>query len=80
MIGIKYLHIIILDETQVNLLKFFKEACEFIDSALNESKNNKVFIHCALGKSRSASITVMFLMKKFGWTFEKVFFAKVFSK
>jgi len=69
--GIKYLHIIILDETEVNLLKFFKEAFEFIDSALNESKNNKVFLHCALGKSRSATITVMFLMKKFGWTFEK---------
>lgn len=69
--GIKYLHIIILDETEVNLLKFFKEAFEFIDKALNESKDNKILIHCALGKSRSASITVMFLMKKFGWPFEK---------
>jgi len=69
--GIKYLHIVILDETQVDVMKFFKDAYEFIDAALTEDNKNKVLLHCALGKSRSATITVMFLMKKFGWSSER---------
>lgn len=69
--GIKYLHIVILDEKQVDVMKFFKDAYEFIDAALNEDNKNKILLHCALGKSRSATITIMFLMKKFNWSAEK---------
>jgi len=69
--GIKYLHIVILDEKQVDVMKFFKDAYEFIDAALSVDNKNKVLLHCALGKSRSATITIMFLMKKFNWSAEK---------
>jgi len=69
--GIKYLHVCILDETEVNVHKFFKEIYEFIDSAMSEDSNHRVLIHCALGKSRSATVTIMYLMKKFQWGFEQ---------
>jgi len=63
---------VILDEKQVDVMKFFKDAYEFIDAALSVDNKNKVLLHCALGKSRSATITIMFLMKKFNWSAEKV--------
>ena len=73
-----------MDETEVNVQKFFKEAYEFIDSALSEDSNHRVLIHCALGKSRSATVTIMYLMKKFQWSVEQVkeeksFFIKFFQ-
>lgn len=73
MIGIKYLHVVVLDEAAVPLSSFFEEAFEFIEEALNENKNNKVLVHCALGKSRSATITIMFMMRKCAWNSAKVF-------
>jgi len=71
--GVKYLKISILDEPDKNIHEFFREAYEFINDALTEDSNNKVLIHCAMGKSRSATITIMFLMKKFSWSYEKAF-------
>ena len=56
----------------MDVLKFFKDAYDFIDEALSSGPDTKVLLHCALGKSRSATITAMFLMKKFSWTAEKV--------
>ena len=29
------------------------------------SNKNKIFVHCAMGRSRSATVVIMFLMKKF---------------
>ena len=72
-IGIKYLKISILDESDKEIHNYFKEAYDFIHDALSEDSNNNVLIHCAMGKSRSATITIMFLMKRFSWNFEKVF-------
>jgi protein-tyrosine phosphatase len=66
-IGIKYLHIFVLDESEVGVKAFFHEAFDFIDDALNNNKGNKVLVHCAMGKSRSATIAIMFIMKKFKW-------------
>jgi dual specificity MAP kinase phosphatase len=71
--GVKYLKISILDEPDKNIHEFFRQAYDFINEALSEDSNNKVLIHCALGKSRSATITIMYLMKKFSWSFEKAF-------
>ena len=41
-----------------NIIKYFKECIEFIE------KNNKTFIHCTCGVSRSASIVLAYLMWK----------------
>jgi len=71
--GIKYLKISILDESDKEIHNYFKEAYDFIHDALSEDSNNNVLIHCAMGKSRSATITIMFLMKRFSWNFEKAF-------
>jgi len=71
--GVKYLKISILDEPDKNIHEFFRMAYDFINEAMSEDSNNKVLIHCALGKSRSATITIMYLMKKFSWSYEKAF-------
>ncbi|EGR31616.1 hypothetical protein IMG5_105980 [Ichthyophthirius multifiliis] len=69
---ISYLKISIDDEDFTNISQHFKESWEFISNALQDNKN-KILIHCAQGKSRSATIVCMYLMKKFKLGFEYVF-------
>ena len=64
---IKYLKVPIDDLPNVNILKYFNEAFEFIDNALlydKNGKNNNVLVHCHAGVSRSASIIIGYLLKK----------------
>ncbi|XP_068111483.1 dual specificity phosphatase 29-like [Hyperolius riggenbachi] len=44
-----------------NLSKFFHPAAEFIHKALS-SPSSKVLVHCAMGRSRSASLALAYLM------------------
>lgn len=46
----------------------FDKQYEFIDSNLNQGK--QVLIHCASGASRSPTIVIAYLMRKYGLTFE----------
>jgi len=62
--GVKYLKLPVKDEDDTFLAKYFNEAYDFIAEALSD-ENKVVLVHCALGKSRSASIVIMFLMKMF---------------
>jgi dual specificity MAP kinase phosphatase len=39
---------------------------------LTKSNKNRVLVHCAMGVSRSVSIVIMYLMKRFNTTFESV--------
>ena len=52
-----------------NLQKYFDSAHKFIDEALSEntedSIKNKVLVHCQVGMSRSATIVIGYLMRKF---------------
>jgi protein-tyrosine phosphatase len=54
----EYLKIDIDDSLEQNIKKHFKETFDFIEKA------EKVFVHCAAGVSRSASIVIYYLMKK----------------
>ncbi len=47
------------DRADENILKFFENAFDFIDSA------DVVFVHCLAGVSRSATIVVAYLMYKY---------------
>ncbi|NWY57372.1 DUPD1 phosphatase, partial [Chionis minor] len=43
------------------LSQFFYSASKFIDNALQDEKN-KVLVHCAMGRSRSATLVLAYLM------------------
>lgn len=51
------------DDPNENLLQHFSRMNAFIDSGL---ARGGVFVHCAMGKSRSATAVVAFLMWKYG--------------
>ncbi|BFZ07246.1 hypothetical protein BsWGS_10285 [Bradybaena similaris] len=59
--GISYKRIPASDSAQQNLKQYFEEAIEYIDDA--RQNNAKVLIHCHAGVSRSATITIAYLLK-----------------
>ncbi|XP_076464214.1 dual specificity protein phosphatase 10-like [Babylonia areolata] len=59
--GIRYKRIPASDSAQQNLKQYFEEAIEFIDDARQKGAN--VLIHCHAGVSRSATITIAYLLK-----------------
>ena len=62
---IKYCHLNIIDNPKENLLQYFDKAFNFIEMA---RKNNcNILIHCKLGRSRSTSILIAYLIKYFGY-------------
>lgn len=78
---LKHFHIRADDHPNENLLQYLPEAVKYIDQALKEvatieetndiSRDIKdegaggVFVHCAMGKSRSATLVVAYLMWKY---------------
>uniref|UniRef100_A0A3Q1EGE2 Uncharacterized protein n=1 Tax=Acanthochromis polyacanthus TaxID=80966 RepID=A0A3Q1EGE2_9TELE len=48
------------DHPEFDLQPFFSSAAQFIDGALR--KNGKVFVHCAMGVSRSGALVLAYLM------------------
>jgi len=63
----KYLVINALDNENNDLSNIFDESNTFIDQCLEDG--GKVLIHCAAGRSRSASILIAYLMNTFGMNF-----------
>ena len=56
---------------------FESASAEEIDARFNQlikgkNNSNRVLVHCAMGISRSASIVIMYIMKKFMVSFESV--------
>ena len=62
----KHIHIRQDDDPNENLLQHFKRSNSFIEEAL--SSGGGVFVHCAMGKSRSATIVCAYLMGKYDLT------------
>lgn len=62
----KHMHVRIDDDPNENMLEHLKATNDFIENAL--SNGGAVFVHCAMGKSRSATIVVAYLMRKYGKT------------
>ncbi|XP_010210962.1 PREDICTED: dual specificity protein phosphatase 13 isoform B-like [Tinamus guttatus] len=58
---IEYYGIEAFDDPSFDLSIFFYDAANFIGKALNTA-GGKVFVHCAMGVSRSASLVLAFLM------------------
>ncbi|KAM6265843.1 dual specificity protein phosphatase 13B-like [Porphyrio hochstetteri] len=58
---IEYYGVEAFDDPSFDLSIFFCDAANFIGKALNTS-GGKVFVHCAMGVSRSASLVLAFLM------------------
>lgn len=49
----------------------FDDCINWIDERLNNNEN--VLIHCQLGVNRSATMVIVYLMKKFNWTYDEAY-------
>lgn len=59
------------DSPQSNIIKYFPQTFDFIESALRESEKNAVLVHCMAGISRSSTIVAAYLMKKHKWSADR---------
>lgn len=63
----EYLSLSAIDDKSFNLSQHFENSNNFIEQAL-QNKDNKVYVHCVCGVSRSVSIVCAYLIKKYGIT------------
>jgi protein phosphatase slingshot len=63
----KYLQLKLEDSPQQSIYQVLEPSYKFIYNAMGNG--GTVLIHCHMGKSRSVSIVIYFLMKLNGWTY-----------
>ncbi|EEB12415.1 dual specificity protein phosphatase, putative [Pediculus humanus corporis] len=63
-VGIKYMGFQLLDHPSVKISEYFHVAADFIQNAINS--NGIVYVHCLMGKSRSSTCVLAYLMIKLG--------------
>ena len=68
---IGYKHIKIHDFPICQLSPYFDETSEFIDQSL--VGDNRILVHCRMGVSRSASVVIAYLMKKYNMSYDEAF-------
>eukprot|EP01083_Nonionella_stella_P173489 598600_1 len=66
--NIKVLKLPLADSEEEDIQKHFAQAIQFMDDAFGNNENNRVFVHCQMGVSRSTTITLAWLMKSKGYT------------
>jgi hypothetical protein len=54
-----------------DLLEVLEPSYRYIMGVLKRNRNAHIFIHCHLGRSRSASIVLYYLMRSKSWSFEQ---------
>ena len=64
-----YMNLHARDITNENLLQHFDKCYNFIEDAL--SSNGRVLIHCSYGISRSSTIVISYLIKKYKMTYHQ---------
>jgi len=64
-----YLQIPIKDDNQNHIYEFIPEIIEFLDK-IAIGPENGVLIHCYMGSSRSASAVLLYLIYKYGYTYD----------
>jgi len=67
----EYKTISIDDNDVENISSHFDDAIKFIDDV--KSKNGKVLVHCRAGISRSATICIAYLMRKYSYTLDQAY-------
>lgn len=68
--SIKYCKIPINDDDETLIVEYLAKAIKFIDEEINKGV---VLVNCYLGKSRSATFVIGYLMSKNKWNFENAF-------
>ena len=73
-----YLNISIEDSTSQDITHSLDEAYSFLTQHVRDDNNNNnnnsrdnILVHCVQGKSRSASIVIYYLMKKYNYTYDR---------
>jgi len=72
----KYVNIPLQDnpvKNEENLLGVLEPTYQKVDKIIQQDKNAKIFVHCAAGISRSASIVIYYLMKKYSLSYDDAF-------
>jgi protein-tyrosine phosphatase len=59
------------DDPSVNIRPYLEQIIPLIEEALKDNK--KVLVHCLMGKSRSASVILAYLIKNNKMTFEEAY-------
>ena len=72
----QYLNISIEDSASQDITHSLDEAYMFITQHVRDDNNNNntrdnILVHCVQGKSRSASIVIYYLMKKYNYTYDR---------
>lgn len=64
---ISYLYLPMADVSNEPISWYFEPAIKFISTVLNANENNRILIHCRQGVSRSATITIAYVMYANSW-------------
>lgn len=54
-----------------DLLAVLEPSFRYINGVIRQNPKAKILVHCHMGKSRSASIVIYYLMRSRGWSFEE---------